>query len=65
MVVFMGGVAAVHEDAESKKLGRGHAGHSSLPCSICKDGTIHYFVAGVNGHIHAVCSTEGCLRFME
>jgi hypothetical protein len=38
----------------------------TIPCPICKTGTVHYSRAGsYNGHVHAACSTEGCIRWME
>lgn len=37
----------------------------SLPCPICKTGRLHYSRAGYNGHIHARCSTENCVSWME
>jgi len=55
---------AVHDDAKAKKLGRGHGGLSECACPICS-GTIRYSVAGYNGHIHAACSTSGCVQWME
>lgn len=33
-------------------------------CPVCDGGTLAYSVAG-NGHIHAACSTESCVRWME
>jgi len=35
-------------------------------CPICKnDGTLHFKRSGYNGHIHAMCATDGCVRWME
>ena len=56
---------AAHEDAKSKGLKRGNGGSSSMPCPIGCGGTLTYSVAGVNGHMHAVCSTAGCVKWME
>jgi hypothetical protein len=36
-----------------------------LECPICKTGTLRFSKAPSNGHIHAACSTEGCVRFMQ
>ena len=37
-----------------------------LECPICKTGTVAYTYAGhYNGHIHAACSTEDCVSWME
>lgn len=37
----------------------------TLPCPACKTGTLHYSVAGSNGHVHARCTTPGCANWME
>ena len=37
---------------------------ASMPCPVCKAGTLSYSIAG-NGHIHAACSTPTCVRWME
>lgn len=47
-----------------------HAGgkrgvRSQLPCPICKTGTLHYSIAGLNGHVHAGCTTKECVSWME
>jgi hypothetical protein len=37
-----------------------------IPCPICGDGTVSFIISDhVNGHIHANCSTDGCVRWME
>lgn len=36
-----------------------------VPCPACDGGTLSYSVAGNNGHIHARCSTAGCVAWME
>ena len=46
---------------EGKK--RGVAGR--IDCPVCKTGKLSYSIAGCNGHIHAACSTKGCVRWME
>lgn len=33
-------------------------------CPICK-GDLLYSIAKSNGHVHACCRTNGCVRFME
>ncbi len=65
VAILLRGVNAVHEDAKSKKLGRGKGGKSTMACPLCTDGTIVYTVANVNGHIWAKCSTDNCLKFIE
>ena len=42
---------------------RGAAG--AIDCPVCRSGKLRYTVAGINGHIHASCTTEGCVRWME
>lgn len=52
-----------HIEARGKK-DRDDAG--TLPCPCCEGGTLAYRYAGAyNGHIHARCSTEGCVAWME
>jgi hypothetical protein len=41
---------------------RGVNGNIACPC--CDGGRL-WFRRASNGHIHAVCSTEGCARWME
>jgi hypothetical protein len=36
-----------------------------MPCPCCHTGTLYYRIASYNGHIHAACTTEGCVRWME
>lgn len=36
-----------------------------IPCPICEHGTVAYRVSGYNGHIHAACTTESCVRWIE
>lgn len=52
------------------KLGSYEKGKSpdtagSLACPVCSTGTLGYRRAAFNGHIHARCSTEGCVAWME
>jgi hypothetical protein len=35
-----------------------------IKCPACESGTLQYSVA-YNGHVHADCSTPGCLRWVE
>jgi len=51
--------------AESEGLGKGHPGTGSVACPKCGTGTIHYSVSGLNGHMHAACTTAGCVSWME
>ena len=41
---------------------RGVAG--KLKCPVCETGTLQYSRAS-NGHVHAGCSTKGCVNWME
>lgn len=36
-----------------------------IDCPICKTGKLRYSVAKCNGHIHAGCTTENCVCWME
>lgn len=36
-----------------------------IPCPVCNTGRLNYSVASCNGHIHAACTTEDCVRWME
>lgn len=65
-------INAAHDDAAKKNLGavssehpERKGGRSELKCPICPEGTLRYSVAGINGHMHAACTTEGCIRWME
>src|SRR6266702_6689834 len=60
----MRAIQIAHRDADSKKLGRGHGGASSMPCPNGCGGTLQYSVAGYNGHMHARCTTPVCLSWM-
>lgn len=40
-------------------------GSGVMDCPICKTGKLRYSRAEYNGHVHAACSTEGCVRWME
>ena len=54
-----------HDDAKARGLKRGHGGAGSVKCPACEDGMIRYTVSSYNGHMHAGCSTDGCVRWME
>ena len=36
-----------------------------IKCPVCETGTLSFSRAGYNGHIHAGCSTDSCVRWME
>ena len=42
---------------------RGSSG--SIECPVCHSGRLNFSVSGYNGHIHATCSTAGCVSWME
>lgn len=46
-----------------KKGMEGAAGQIKCPC--CEDGTLRFTRAGYNGHIHAGCTTTGCVSWIE
>lgn len=56
---------AAHEHAKAAKLGKGHGGRGEMPCPLECGGILHYSVASYNGHMHAKCSTENCVAWME
>ena len=58
-------ITAAHADAKAKGFGKGHGGVSLLPCPSGCGGELRYSVASYNGHMHAKCSTKGCVSWME
>lgn len=46
---------------------RGNAGGSgTIDCPVCgTEKSLRFSRSGYNGHIHASCKTEGCVRWME
>lgn len=36
-----------------------------ITCPVCQTGALRYSIASVNGHVHAQCSTDDCVRWME
>ena len=48
-----------------RKANKGRSASGSDPCPVCGTGTLRWSIAGCNGHIHARCSTAGCLAFMQ
>lgn len=41
------------------------SGAGSIDCPACKTGKLSYRRSSYNGHVHAACSTSGCVRWME
>jgi hypothetical protein len=58
-------IHAAHADAKAKGLKKGNGGKDSLPCPVCKTGTLHYSVADYNGHLWGQCDTKDCVSWME
>jgi hypothetical protein len=58
-------VAAAHEHADKQGFKKGKGGTGSMPCPTGCGGTLRYSVAGINGHMHAGCTTNNCVRWME
>ena len=42
-----------------------HARSGVIDCPICDSEKSVRFTIAFNGHVHAACSTENCVRFME
>jgi hypothetical protein len=42
-----------------------YSGAGKMPCPICGVGTLRYSRSSYNGHVHAQCSTETCVSWME
>lgn len=60
--------AKPHHDSDFSETGCQSAyvaGSGTIPCPVCKTGTLRYSRAACNGHIHAACSTTGCVQWME
>lgn len=65
MAKTLNAMKLAHQHAKDHGLGRGHGGESEMNCPICKTGELQYAVASVNGHMHARCTTSGCVSWME
>ena len=37
----------------------------TMPCTLCKKGTLHYGVSSYNGHRRGQCTTPDCLNWIE
>lgn len=62
---FMKAHRAAKDHAKQQGLGRGNGGQGRMPCPAGCGGELRYSVASVNGHMHAACSTKGCVSWME
>lgn len=62
---LMLGMQAAGEDAKKHGFKKGNGGTGSVPCPVCKTGTLRYSVAGYNGHMHGRCTTADCVAWMQ
>lgn len=51
--------------AITDRHGKERGVRGTINCPVCNTGALHYSIAGYNGHIHANCSTENCMSWME
>lgn len=42
-----------------------YSGSGEIACPVCKVGRLRYSRSGYNGHVHAACSTSGCVCWRE
>lgn len=56
-------IAKALESIHAVAKGRRGIG-GDIECPNCK-GTLRFSIASYNGHIHARCSTDGCMAFMQ
>lgn len=42
-----------------------YTGAGEMACPVCNTGKLRYSRAGYNGHVHALCSTDGCVAWRE
>jgi hypothetical protein len=40
-------------------------GEGKMACPICNIGELRYSRSCDNGHVHALCNTDGCVNFRE
>lgn len=59
------GRIAVCLKAIREKHGKRRGLRDAMPCPTGCGGTLHYSIAGSNGHVHGVCTTEKCARWMQ
>jgi hypothetical protein len=52
-------------DDEPREQKNYFSGAGTMPCPVCKTGTLRYSRSSYNGHVHAACTTESCVRWME
>ncbi len=52
--------AAIVEKTQGRRGANGE-----IRCPVCKTGPVYFTVSPANGHIHAACTTQGCVDFCE
>jgi hypothetical protein len=50
---------------EHKPQDNYYSGAGEMPCPVCGTGKLRYSRSGYNGHVHARCSNDGCVAWME
>lgn len=56
---------AIMAHAKAHGYANGNGVSDFIDCPACKTGRVRYSVSGYNGHVHAHCSTSGCVSWME
>ena len=41
------------------------SGAGEIDCPVCKEAKLRYSRASYNGHVHAACMSDKCVRWME
>ena len=54
-----------YSDEDEQPITNGFSGAGWMPCPVCKIGKLSYSRASYNLHVHASCSTDTCVRWME
>ena len=47
------------------KRGKTGSSQGEIDCPVCSEGQLRFTRSGYNGHIHARCTTDGCVGWME
>ena len=42
-----------------------YSGEGNIPCPICQSGVLYYRRSRINGHVHARCTNEDCVCWVE
>lgn len=58
-------IGACRKDAATHGYKKGNGGVGKIACPCCTTGTLHYSVAGYNGHMHGQCTTPECMSWMQ